>query len=43
MNVFVGLKAGFPLGVDLRRSAKNSLFLYLVLCSERAGSTHKTK
>ena len=32
-------KGWFPLGVDGRRGAKNSLFLYLVLCAERARLT----
>ena len=29
-------KGWFPLGVDCRRSVKNILFFYLILCAERA-------
>ena len=36
-------KAWFPLGVDCRRRVKNSLFLYLVLCAERAKLNRETK
>ena len=30
------IKGWFPLGVNRRRSVKNSLFLYLALCAQRA-------
>ena len=36
-------KGWFPLGVDCRRGAKYSLFLYLVLCAERARSANKIR
>ena len=36
-------KGWFPLGVDCRRGAKHSFFLYLVLRAKRARSAHKTK
>ena len=36
----VQLQGWFPLGVDCRRGTKHFLFLYLVLCAERALAPH---